>query len=74
MSFELDEMPFEQYLDKLAKRRGVVEKRINGSELRSPSVQIRVIPDGSVQLPSTHDQLLGGPSGQSYLGCRFPAA
>jgi len=22
---------------------------------------------------STHDQVLGGPSGQSYLGCRFPA-
>ena len=22
---------------------------------------------------STHDQMLGGPSGQSYLGCRFPA-
>src|SRR5205823_3948557 len=21
----------------------------------------------------THDQLLGGPSGQSYLGCTFPA-
>ena len=73
MSFELDEMPFEQYLDKLAERRGVVEERISGSELRSPSVQIRVIPDGSVELLSTHDQLLGGPSGQSYLGCRFPA-
>jgi hypothetical protein len=22
---------------------------------------------------STHDQLLGGPTGQTYLGCRFPA-
>ena len=29
--------------------------------------------DGEVELLSTHDQLLGGPSGQSYLGCRFPA-
>jgi hypothetical protein len=28
---------------------------------------------GAVELLSTHDQLLGGPSGQSYLGCRFPA-
>jgi hypothetical protein len=26
-----------------------------------------------VKLISTHDQVLGGPSGQSYLGCRFPA-
>src|SRR5205085_12566214 len=22
---------------------------------------------------STHDQLLGGPTGQAYIGCRFPA-
>ena len=43
------------------------------TELRSPSVQLRVTPHGEVELLSTHDQLLGGPSGQSYLGCRFPA-
>ena len=42
-------------------------------ELRSPSVQLRVTPTGEVELLSTHDQVLGGPSGQSYLGCRFPA-
>ena len=42
-------------------------------ELLSPSVQLRVLPDRSVELLSTHDQLLGGASGQSYLGCIFPA-
>ena len=42
-----------------------------GVELRSPSVQLRVTPLGEVELLSTHDQLSGGPSGQSYLGCRF---
>ena len=42
-------------------------------EIRSPSVQLRVTPSGEVELLSTHDQVLGGPSGQSYLGCRFPA-
>ena len=73
MAFELAEMPFEQYLAKLEERGGVVEERISGEEMRSPSVQLRVIPDGTVELLSTHDQLLGGPSGQSYLGCRFPA-
>ena len=26
-----------------------------------------------VELLSRHDQLLGGPTGQSYLGCVFPA-
>ena len=52
---------------------GIVEERIIGAGLRSPSVQLRVTPLGDVELLSTHDQLLGGPSGQSYLGCRFPA-
>jgi len=36
-------------------------------------VQLRITPLGAVDLLSTHDQLLGGPSGQSYLGCVFPA-
>jgi len=41
--------------------------------MRSPSVQLRVTPLGDVELLSTHDQVRGGPSGQSYLGCWFPA-
>jgi hypothetical protein len=61
------------YLAKLAERGGVVEERIEGVEVRSPSVQLRVTPAGEVELLSTHDQLLGGPSGQAYLGCVFPA-
>ena len=36
-------------------------------------MQLRVTPLGEVELLSTHDQLLGGPSGQTYLGCLFPA-
>ena len=50
-----------------------MEERIVGEELLSPSVQLRALPDGTVELLSTHDQLLGGASGQSYLGCTFPA-
>jgi hypothetical protein len=73
MSFEQDDTPLDAYLDKLAERGGIVEERISGVELRSPSVQLRVTPAGEVELLSTHDQLLGGPSGQRYLGCRFPA-
>ena len=34
---------------------------------------MRVLPDRTVELLSTHDQLLGGASGQKYLGCVFPA-
>jgi hypothetical protein len=37
------------------------------------SFDASLLPDGSVELLSTHDQLLGGASGQSYLGCVFPA-
>jgi pheganomycin biosynthesis PGM1-like protein len=73
MRFELPDTPFDGYVGKLAQRGGIVEERIAGGELRSPSVQLRVTPTGEVELLSTHDQLLGGPSGQSYLGCRFPA-
>jgi hypothetical protein len=72
MSFELA-TTYEAYVGKLETRGGVVEERIMGRDFRSPSVQLRVTPLGRVELLSTHDQLLGGPSGQSYLGCRFPA-
>jgi hypothetical protein len=64
---------YEGYVATLVERGGIVEERIAGREFRSPSVQLRVTPLGELELLSTHDQLLGGPSGQAYLGCRFPA-
>jgi PGM1 C-terminal domain len=73
MQFEAPDTPYDAYVAKLAERGGIVEQRITGVELRSPSVQLRITPTGEVELLSTHDQLLGGPTGQSYLGCRFPA-
>jgi hypothetical protein len=73
MKFELEGVTYESYMKKLQERKGVVEERIMGEEFRSPSVQLRITPLGKVELLSTHDQLLGGPSGQSYLGCVFPA-
>jgi hypothetical protein len=73
MQFELKETSYDGYMQKLQERKGIVEERIMGEEFRSPSVQLRVTPLGRVELLSTHDQLLGGPSGQSYLGCAFPA-
>jgi hypothetical protein len=73
MQFELQAVTCEDYMKKLHERQGVVEERIMGEEFRSPSVQLRVTPLGKVELLSTHDQLLGGPTGQSYLGCVFPA-
>ena len=73
MTFELADLTYESYAEQLRRRGGIVEERITGQELRSPSVQLRVTPLKEVELLSTHDQLLGGPSGQKYLGCRFPA-
>jgi hypothetical protein len=73
MELESRTTPLEVYLAKFEEGAGIVEERITGEELRSPSVQLRVQPDGAVELLSTHDQLLGGASGQAYLGCTFPA-
>lgn len=61
------------FLAKLAAEGGVVEERITADELRSPSVQLQITPTRAVELLSTHDQILDGPSGQRFAGCRFPA-
>ena len=74
MRFELAGATYDGYVAKLSDRGGIVEERIGGREFRSPSAQLRVTPLGAVEPLSTHDQLLGGPSGQTYLGCRFPAS
>lgn len=73
MTLESERVDVGTFLDKLTERAGIVEERVTGDELRSPSVQLRITPLGVVELLSTHDQILGGKTGQSYLGCRFPA-
>lgn len=73
MKFESPALRYDDYIAKFEKRGGIAEEYITGSQLVSPSAQLRNTPLGEVELLSTHDQILGGPSGQSYLGCRFPA-
>ncbi|MBM3658887.1 MAG: hypothetical protein FJW95_05210 [Actinobacteria bacterium] len=73
MQLELPDATYPVYVDKLEERGGVIEERIVGSDFTSPSVQLRITPLGDVELLSTHDQLLGGASGQTYLGAVFPA-
>ena len=73
MRLEAANLTVEQYLAQLGEIGGIVEERITGADLRSPSVQLNITPGGGVEVVSTHDQLLGGPSAQSYLGCCFPA-
>ena len=72
MELEADDLTLDVYLAAFAAHGGIVEERITGTALTSPSVQMRALPDGQVELLSTHDQLLGGASGQRYLGCVFP--
>jgi len=61
------------FLRKFEQMGGIVEEMIEADEVRSPSVQMRILPDGKAILVSSHEQVLGGNTGQVYLGCRFPA-
>ncbi len=63
----------ESYFAKFAQMGGIVEEFIEGRDKRSPSVQMRSTPQGDVMVISTHDQILGGATGQVFLGCSFPA-
>ena len=62
------------YLPKVEAEGAIVEELTRGTGTVSPSVQLRILPDGSSEVVSTHDQILGGPDDQVYLGCRFPAS
>ena len=61
------------FLRKFDQMGGIVEEMIDAEEVHSPSVQMRIYPDGKAVLVSSHEQVLGGNTGQVYLGCRFPA-
>ncbi len=63
----------EEFFDKFARMGGIVEEFIDAPEKVSPSAQLRISPRGDVVPISTHDQILGGPSDQVFLGCSFPA-
>lgn len=58
---------------KIRQSGAVVEELLRAPGVVSPSVQLRITPGGAVRVLSTHDQVLGGPNQQVYLGCRFPA-
>ncbi len=73
LRFEAHDETWARYLAKFEEMGGIVECFIDGEDKRSPSVQCRITPVGEASLVSTHDQVLGGPSGQIFLGCTFPA-
>ncbi len=62
------------FLSKFCTLGGIVEEFIEGEIKESPSVQCRINPLGITDIISTHDQLLGGESGQVFIGATFPAS
>lgn len=72
LHFEAKDETWEHFSGRIPQLGAIVEAFLEG-EKRSPSVQGRITPTGEVEILSTHDQILGGPNGQIYLGCRFPA-
>ncbi len=64
---------WESFELKIEELGAIAEAFIEGEQKYSPSVQGRVTPQGEVEILSTHDQVLGGPDGQIFLGCTFPA-
>jgi hypothetical protein len=73
LAIEARGLGWERYSVKLQEQGGIVEEWIEGEGLRSPSVQMRITPLGDLETISTHDQILGGPSGQIFHACTFPA-
>jgi hypothetical protein len=73
LSFQSKGETWENFSSRVPELGAIVEAFIEGEEKRSPSVQGYIAPDGEVEILSTHDQILGGPDGQIYLGCKFPA-
>ncbi|HEY3052196.1 MAG TPA: peptide ligase PGM1-related protein, partial [Thermoanaerobaculia bacterium] len=73
LEFSIKGQTSEGFLEKFEQGGGIAEELIEAAEVRSPSVQLRINPRHEVILASTHEQILGGPTNQIYLGCLFPA-
>lgn len=73
LRFEAEFENWESYREKYDEMGGVVELFVEGKDKESPSSQCRVNGLGEAVPISTHDQVLGGATGQVFLGCTFPA-
>jgi hypothetical protein len=63
----------ELFFQKFEEMEGIVEEFLEGDLKMSPSVQCVIGTMNKIEIPSTHDQLLGGDDGQIFLGAIFPA-
>lgn len=67
-------MPAAHWIEQMAQQGALVEAWLEGGlEVRSPSMQGTILPEGKVVVLSSHEQVLGGATGQTYWGCEFPA-
>ena len=73
LALEARDLGWERYAAKLDEQGAIVEAWVAGEGMRSPSVQMRITPTGELEFISTHEQILGGPSGQIFRACTFPA-
>ncbi len=73
LSFQSQEETWEKFSHRILDLGVIAEAFIEGEIKRSPSVQCLIHPNKTVEILSTHDQILGGPDGQIFEGCRFPA-
>lgn len=67
------DLSYELFIFKFQHMGGIVEVFVEGETKISPSVQCRNSPTGKCEVVSTHDQELGGDSGQIFIGAHFPA-
>lgn len=74
LSFQGANETWTNFKAKIGHLGAIVEAFVEGEGKQSPSVQGCITPMGTVEILSTHDQILGGPDGQIFLGCQFPAA
>ncbi len=68
------DLTYKSYINKFEIMGGIVEEFIDGNIIASPSVQCRINPLGECKVVSTHDQWMGGSSGQVFMGADFPAS
>jgi len=73
LRFQCSTETWEHFEQKIHELGAIAEAFIEGEHKCSPSVQGHINPLGKVEMLSTHDQVLGGPDGQIFLGCSFPA-
>lgn len=74
MRFVAPQEHWDSFAAKYLEMEGIVEAFVEGDIKASPSVQCRVNGAREAHVISTHDQVLGGESGQIFEGCTFPAA